>query len=129
MHEQKVQRTYNVEMYGALAIYAVMLVASIKFGRGMDAGVLRTIVLSSPMIGFMLGVWAVARQFRRVDEFQRQIKLENLALAAAVTAGASFTYGFLETAGYEKLSMFWVWMVMGGAWAVITFLRCRINFG
>lgn len=129
MHEQKVRRTYNIEMYGALAIYAVMLVASIKFGRGMDAGVLRTIVLASPMIGFMLGVWAVARQFRRVDEFERQIKLENLALAAAVTAGASFTYGFLETAGYEKLSMFWVWMVMGGAWAVITFVRCRVNFG
>ena len=129
MHEQKVQRTYNTEMYGALAIYALMLVGSIKFGRAMEAGVLRTIVLSSPMIGFMLGVWAVARQFRRVDEFQRQIKLENLALAAAITAGASFTYGFLETAGYEKLSMFWVWIVMGGAWAVITFLRCRINFG
>jgi hypothetical protein len=129
MHEQKVRRTYNTEMYGALAIYALMLVVSIKFGRGMEAGVLRTIVLSSPMVGFMLGVWAVARQFRRVDELQRQIMLENLALAAAVTAGASFTYGFLETAGYEMLSMFWVWIVMGGAWAVITFLRCRINFG
>ena len=56
MHEQKVQRTYNVEMYGALGIYAVMLVASIKFGRAMDAGVLRTIVLSSPMIGFMCAI-------------------------------------------------------------------------
>lgn len=129
MHEQKVRRTYNTEMYGALAIYALMLVVSIKFGRGMEAGVLRTVVLSSPMIGFMLGVWAVARQFRRVDELQRQIMLENLALAAAITAGASFTYGFLETAGYQMLSMFWVWVVMGGAWAVITFLRCRINLG
>jgi hypothetical protein len=129
MHEQKVRKAYNTEMVGALAIYALMLVLSIRFGRPMEGGVLRTIVLASPMVGFFLGVWAVARQLRRVDEFQRQIVLENLALAAAITAGASFTYGFLETAGYEKLSMFWVWMVLGGSWAVITFTRCRLNLG
>jgi hypothetical protein len=129
MHEQKVRKAYNTEMVGALALYALMLVLTIRFGRPMDAGVLRTVILSSPMIGFFLAVWAVARQLRRVDEFQRQITLENLALAAAVTAGASFTYGFLETAGFEKLSMFWVWMVMGGSWAAVTFVRCRINFG
>jgi hypothetical protein len=129
MHEQKVRKAYNTEMVGALAIYALMLVLSIRFGRPMEAGVLRTLVLASPMVGFFLGVWAVARQLRRVDEFQRQIVLENLALAAAITAGASFTYGFLETAGYEKLSMFWVWMVLGGSWAFITLTRCRLNLG
>ncbi|UUZ54588.1 hypothetical protein LP419_00105 [Massilia sp. H-1] len=129
MHEQKVRKAYNTEMVGALAIYALMLVLSIRFGRPMDGGVLRTIVLASPMTGFFLAVWAVARQLRRVDEFQRQMILENLAFAAAVTACASFTYGFLETVSYQKLSMFWVWMVMGGAWAVITFARCRLGRG
>jgi hypothetical protein len=129
MHEKRVQRTYNKELMGALAIYAAMLVASITFGRGMEPGVVRTLVLASPMIGFFLGVWAIARQFRRVDEFQRQITLENLALAAAVTAGLSFTYGFLETAGYPKLSMFSVWVTMGSAWALVTLVRCRILRG
>ncbi|UUZ49013.1 hypothetical protein LP420_00125 [Massilia sp. B-10] len=86
MHEQKVRKAYNTEMVGALAIYALMLVLSIRFGRPMDGGVLRTIVLASPMTGFFLAVWAVARQLRRVDEFQRQMILENLAFAAAVTA-------------------------------------------
>jgi hypothetical protein len=129
MHEKRVQRTYNKELMGALAIYAAMLVASITFGRGMEPGVVRTVVLASPMIGFFLGVWAIARQFRRIDEFQRQITLENLALAAAVTAGLSFTYGFLETAGYPKLSMFTVWVAMGSAWALVTLVRCRFLRG
>ena len=42
--------------------------------------------------------------------------LEGLAVAAAVTAGLTLTYGFLESAGFPKLSMFWVWGVMGPVW-------------
>lgn len=127
MHEEKVRRAYNREFLGAMTVYVVMLTASIRFGRGMDEGVLRTVILASPMIGFMLVLWAVARQFQRIDEYLRQSMLENLAVAAAVTAGLSFTYGFLETAGFPKLTMFAVWPVMGAAWGLMTMIRCRIE--
>lgn len=127
MHEQKVTRTYLRELLGSLAIYTVMLVLTIKYGRGMPEGGVRTIVLASPMLGFFLATWAIARQIKRVDEYLRQFILENLAIAAAITAGLSFTYGFLETAGYPPLSMFSVWMVMGGAWGVLTFARAWWN--
>jgi hypothetical protein len=129
MHEKKIARINRREMFGALAIYSVMLVASIMFARPMAAGALRTALLASPMLGFFLGIWAIARQTRRSDEFIRQSTLENLAIAAAVTAGLSFTYGFLETAGYPRLSMFAVWPVMGAAWAFMTLVRCRMNRG
>jgi len=66
----------------------------------------------------------VVRQIRRIDEYVRQTMLENLAIAAGVTAGLSFTYGFLETAGFPKLTMFAVWPVMGAAWFLMTGLRC-----
>lgn len=125
MHEKEVKKAYTRELMGAMVLYAVMLAVSIRVGRGMDPSHLRTALLISPMIGFGLAVWAIARQFRRIDEYQRQITLENLAIAAAVTAGASFTYGFLESAGFPRLSMFVVWPVMGGAWMVATLLRCR----
>jgi len=124
MHEQKIKRIYNREFLSAMAIYVVMLTVSIRWGRGMDDGVLRTVVLASPMVGFMLALWAVVRQIRRIDEYVRQTMLENLAIAAGVTAGLSFTYGFLETAGFPKLTMFAVWPVMGGAWFLMTGLRC-----
>ena len=49
-------------------------------------------------------VWAIVRQFGRMDEFVRLRSLENFAIAAAVTACVSFTYGFLEGAGFPKLA-------------------------
>ena len=42
-----------------------------------------------------------------------------MAIAAAVTAGWTFTYGFLENAGYPRLSMFIVWPVMGAVWGLL----------
>ncbi|QYF93186.1 hypothetical protein KY495_21275 [Massilia sp. PAMC28688] len=125
MHEKTVARVYFRELGGALLIYGTLLVASIVFGRAMAPGMLRTVVLLSPMIGFALAAWAIARHLGRIDEYQRLMTLENLAIAAATTAGLSFSYGFMETAGYPKLSMFSVWVVMGASWFVVQFIRCR----
>jgi hypothetical protein len=54
--------------------------------------------------------------------------LQGLAIAGGVTAGFALTYGFLENAGLPRISMFTVWMVFGGSWAVSTVaqsLYCR----
>lgn len=123
MHEKRIARVYFRELGGSMLVYCALLFGAIHFGRPMEEGVARVLVLASPMIGFCLAVWAVARQMRRVDEFIRQTTLETLAIAAAVTAGLSFTYGFLETAGYPRLSMFTVWPVMGAVWGAVTCIR------
>ena len=127
MHEKSVNRSYLFELLGAMALYAVILVVTIKLGRPMAEGTLRTLVLLTPLLGFFAMVWAVARHLKRVDEYIRQFTLENIAIAAAVTAGATFTYGFMETAGFEKLSMFIVWMVLGGTWGAATCIRGLMN--
>ena len=127
MHEKTVNRAYLLEMAIGFAVYVVMLGVTIKFGRPMAEGTLRTIVLLSPMLSFFGVMWAIGRHLGRVDEYVRQFTLENIAIAAAVTAGATFTYGFLETAGYEKLSMFTVWMVLCGTWGVVTCARGLMN--
>jgi hypothetical protein len=121
--EKRVARNYRVELIGALAVYGVLLVVSIRYGRPMSEGPARTAILLSPMLGFGLAIWAMARQLARVDEYVRRVVLENIALAAAITAACTFSYGFLETAGFPLLSMFSVWMLMAGAWLVVTFLR------
>ena len=123
MHEQRVARAYFRELVISLVVYVAMLVAAILLGRPMAEGALRTAVLASPMIGFALMIRAFARQVGRIDEYLRQRLLENVALAAAITAALSFTYGFLETAGYPRLSMFTVWMVMGGAFGAVAIIR------
>lgn len=127
MHEKQIARVYFKELFGAIVLYMILLFASVKFGRPMEEGVARTVVLLSPMIGFGLACAAVARQLGRSDEYMRLMALENIAIAAAATAGLSFSYGFMETAGYPRLSMFSVWIVMGAVWGVVQFARCRIG--
>ena len=123
MHEKQVNRAYLLELFSAFAIYGVMLAVSIIFVRPMDEGALRTALMLTPMIGFFLALWAIGRHLMRIDEYMRKFTLENIAVAAAVTAGATFTYGFMETAGYEKLSMFTVWCVLCGTWGVACLVR------
>jgi hypothetical protein len=125
MHQKRITAVYYREMAVAFAVYAVLLVGSIKLGRPMEPGVPRTIALLSPMLGFGLMIWAIARHFGRIDEYLRRMLLEALALAAAITAGLTFSYGFLETAGYPRLSMFTVWGVMAGAWGLIAAIQGR----
>ncbi len=123
MHEKRVGKAYVRELVGSLILYTLLLMAAIRWGRPMEEGLARTLVLISPMIGFGIALWAMARHFGRVDEFIRMRLLENVALAAAITAGLSFTYGFLETAGYPKLSMFTVWCVLCGSVGLVQLLR------
>jgi len=112
MHEKRIAKIYFRELFAALVLYTIILMVAIRFGRPMAPGVLRTAVLLSPMIGFGAAIWAIVRQIQRADEYIRMRLLENVSLAAAITAGLTFSYGFLETAGYPKLSMFTVWCVL-----------------
>ena len=124
MKEREGNRKYFMELLGALGLYVLTLVGSIYLGKSMETGVARTGLLLSAMLPLGLAIWAIARHFRRVDEFIRLRSLESLSIAAGITAALSFTYGFLESAGYPKLSMFWVWPVMGAAWGLHT-CACR----
>lgn len=123
MHEKRIMKSYHRELAGSLVLYGVLLVLAIRFGRPMPEGALRTALLLSPMIGFGAAIWAMARHVRRVDEYVRKALLENVALGAALTAGLSFTYGFLETAGFPLLSMFTVWCVLCGATVLVGVVR------
>jgi len=123
MHEKRIAKIYFRELFAALVLYTIILVVAIRFGRPMAPGVLRTAVLLSPMIGFGAAIWAIVRQIQRADEYIRMRLLENVSLAAAITAGLTFSYGFLETAGYPKLSMFTVWCVLCLSLAAVQLIR------
>ena len=119
MTQTRQKGLYLKEVAGAMALYAIVLVVALIFGRRLPTGPLQTIVYMSPMVPFLLAIWAVVRQIRRSDEFMRKTVVEQVAISAAVTAGWTFTYGFLENAGFPKLSMFTVWPAMGAVWAIL----------
>lgn len=128
MTEQQAARRYSLELGAALVLYIGVLVLALRQGRAMSPGPAQLAVMLSPMLPFGLALWAVVRRIRASDEFIRKTSLEHIAIAAAVTAGWTFTYGFMEQAGFPRLSMFTVWPVMGAAWglaALFTQLRLR----
>ncbi len=128
MRERDATRKYLLEIGGAMALYIVVLFFALTTAQKLEPGVGRTVLMLSPMIPIALALWAVLRQLRRSDEFQRLRSLEALSIAGGITAGFSLTYGFLEGAGYPKLGMFVVWCVFCGSWAVVSVARsfyCR----
>jgi len=123
MHEKRVARAYHTELWVAIGVYIVLLVGSIKLARPMADGTLRTVLLLLPMLGFALMIRAIVRHVARSDEYQRLRMLESIGIAFAITGALTFSYGFLETAGFPKMSMFVVWMVMCASWGVVNLVR------
>ncbi len=126
MLEREANRKYRLELGAAMLAYMAVLFGSIYLGKPMEPGAMRTLLLMSPAIPLALAIWAIVRHFGRMDEFMRLRSLESFAIAGAVTAGVTFTYGFLEGAGFPKLSMFWVWGLMGLTWGLVAGLRCLV---
>ena len=127
MHERRVARSYYTELGMSIAVYTALLVGSIVVGRPLPESALRTAILLTPMLGMGLAIWAIARHVNRVDEYVRRWTLENIALAGGITAALTFSYGFLETAGFPRLSMFTVWMVMCGVWLAVCLGRAVLK--
>ncbi len=125
MNQKKAIQRYQLELFGAMMIYGLILFTSIQIGQSMTEGIPRTLLCLSPMLGFLLALWAIARFIHNMDEYLRQSTLENITIAAGITLGATFTYGFLEGIGYPRLSMFVVWGTMGLAFALTAMVRGR----
>lgn len=119
-------KRYSMELGASLLAYCTLLVASILLlQRGLPPGTLKTAIAVMPMLPAAGIAWAVIRQLRRIDEMQRRVQLEGLALSFMGTAFGTFTYGFLENAGFPKLSMFAVWPFMAVLWIVATLAMQR----
>lgn len=123
MREQRLARQYLLELGGSMTLYIVLLVGSLVLAKTMTPGPVRLLILLAPMLGFGLMLWVIVRQYRRMDEYIRRLLLENAAIAAGITAALSFTYGFLEGAGYPRQSMFWVWAVLAGSLGLVAIVR------
>lgn len=112
------KRIYLIELSGAFLLYAGALALSVSIlgDESLDPIVQVATALLPVLPGFVMA-WVILRQLNRLDEFQRKVQLDSLAIAAAGTALITFSYGFLEGVGFPKLSMFLVWPIMSALWA------------
>jgi membrane associated rhomboid family serine protease len=112
-------RRYFIELTGALVLYGVLLVAAnFVDDRWQPTGSARMALALTPMIGAAAGAWAIMRAIWRMDELQRRIQLDAIAIAFLTTALGTFGWGFAEGAGAPDLPTFAIWPIMGTAWAV-----------
>ncbi len=111
-------RRYSLTVLVAMALYAVVLVVSLRWLHyGPDAP-WKYVIAVLPVVPALWIPIAVVRLYREVDELQRRIQLEGLAFGFATTAVLTFTYGFLQNAGLPDVSWIWVWPVMAICWLV-----------
>ncbi|MXN19731.1 hypothetical protein GR170_18005 [Pseudooceanicola sp. GBMRC 2024] len=113
-------RRSMIEIALAMTAYVVVLVLSLlllaRGGIGHPGG--RIAVSLLPVLPALGIFWVTLRDLARLDEMQRRIALEALALAYGATALLTFSYGLLENVGFPRLSMFAVWPVMGALWVL-----------
>ncbi len=111
-------RRYLVEFGIAVVVYLVVNAASAWALRHVANGPLHYLIAIVPVVPIAFVLVAVLRYLRCSDEFTRMVHVEALAISAGITAMLAVTYGFLESAGFPKLSAWWTYaalMVFFGA--------------
>ncbi|MCW2248457.1 hypothetical protein M2352_004117 [Azospirillum fermentarium] len=109
---------------GLLAYGTALFMSRILLQGGLEQPWLTAVALL-PMVPATGLCAVIVRQVRRMDELQRRVQVEALALAFAGTALITFSYGFLEGTGLPRLSMFTVWPLMAALWVGALLLVSR----
>ena len=111
-------RRYALEFTLSMLAYAVVLIISIKaINHGLPPA-LKLLFALLPVVPVAFVFAAIVRYMGSVDELQRRIHIESLALAAGITALLAITYGFLETVGLARLSAWYTYAAVMIAWLV-----------
>ncbi|NUB27456.1 hypothetical protein [Azospirillum brasilense] len=112
-------KRYGVELSGALALYAALLLGANAADRLLQPeGAMKIALALLPILGTVAVAWTVLRGLRRMDELQRRIQFDAIAVSFTGTALATFAWGFAEGAGAPELRAFHVWPLMAVLWVV-----------
>ena len=112
-------RQYVGELTAAMLLYAGLLVGANLIDDALrPTGAARVALALSPMIGALAAAAAILRGLWRMDEMQRRIQFDAIALSFLGTALITFGWGFAEGAGAPRLQAFAVWPIMGALWGL-----------
>jgi len=101
-------RAYNRDFWPGMVGYAIVLVAVLNWG-GLDGhSPWRFIWALAPVLPAAWMVRAVFRQVQRVDEYQKLLLIQSLAVGFAVAMLTSISLGFLAIAGLQLADAPWI---------------------
>ncbi|MGH6950760.1 MAG: hypothetical protein ACREH4_07795 [Vitreimonas sp.] len=103
-------RRYRRDIAVAGGLYAGVVIGAALAIRSFDLPQWLVIVLAlAPVAPMLMMLRSYLVFLRAIDEFQRRLQSEALAIAAAISLFASFAYGFLEEwADFPHVPLIWV---------------------
>jgi len=124
--DRKRSRAYQRDFWPGMVGYGVALAAVLAWGDLDGSSGWRYVWAAVPVLPALLVVRAVARHLSRVDDYQRLLTLQALAVGFGTAMAASVTLGFLGIAGLPMTSVGWIVYGAGmGGWIVGTALTRR----
>lgn len=111
-------KRYRLRFSVAMVAYTIVLLATITLAQRIEQNPVHTLIALLPVIPLVFVFVFIVQFINAIDELERQIHIESLALAAGATALAAVTYGFLEVAGFPHVSMWYTYLFVAGTWVV-----------
>jgi ATP/ADP translocase len=112
-------RKYQIRFWAAMAVY-VATIWPITDAVGRTGGAWKIVLALTPLVPIAAIFIFSIQRIRGIDELERQIHTEALAIAAGVTALLSVTYGFLEIAKLPHPSAWFTYAIVMVSWGIAT---------
>ncbi len=113
------KRQYKIRFTIAMVAYVAIIFPLISAANHAQ-GTWKIVLALTPLIPLIIVFVSAIQLMRGIDELERQIHIEALAIAAGVTALLSVTYGFLEVAHFPRPSAWYTYSIVMAAWLVAT---------
>lgn len=113
-------KQYLIEFGISMALYAVAVIFSVSFLVKYPDSSWRIGIALLPILPSIMTTIAVIRALKRLDELQLKVQMTSLTISFAVVGLATFTYGFLENAGFPPIPYVWILPFMIATWGIAT---------
>lgn len=111
-------RTYIIQFGLSMLGYVVVLLVSVSLLNGNPHAPWRIPVALAPIVPSAFALAVFVRYLGRMDELQRRIQFDAIALSFGATGILTFAYGFLENVGFPQLSWIWILPLMVVLWGL-----------
>lgn len=113
-----VMKRYMRDLTITMVLYMIMLFGSIIIYNNLPEHPAKWLIVLLPVAPILFGMRAFIHMVRNIDELQQRLHMEAFAFSLGVTGILTFTYGFLEGAGFPKLGMIWVFPLIIALWGI-----------
>ena len=126
MKQNEVTKQYFIEFGTAMLGYTIILIPAMWVSdHWLAESNWRYAVVLLPVLPLLLALRAYMRYLGRIDELQQRIQIQAIGFAAGSTGILTFALGLLETAGFPRVPLVWVFPIMIFLWGIASGVAAR----